>query len=313
MKKLPLAAAVLIIFLSGTLFADDYQWNLVNALVRNDFQAVENILKENINTMAAPDKRLVVNFTLNYSYGENTLRLFDLLRRHNIHPNSFDLYTAINRNQSDDVIQLILHSGAEPNGEILLLAMEKQRFDPAKQFIASGVDVNYQYPLSKSYADGMTSLLYAVKWNNHELVQLLVKSGSDINAQATDGNTALSIAQTNGNDSIYRYLLERGADAASTIILPMQNTGIAGILDNQSIDFQTGTYRLSGGYADIRFTGNTTIGNVSYTRSGRVNSGFFRVEENTLTLIIEGQTYRYTIDSTVSFSGNGEVWVRTGN
>ena len=310
MKKTPLAAVVLIFFLTGTLYADNYQWDLVNALVRNDFQTIENILKENVNTMQPPDKRLVMNFTLVYSRGENTLRVIDLLQAYDIQPNSFDVYTAINRNQPDAVVQLLLRSGAAPNGEILLLAMERQRFDLAKQFIESGIDVNYQYPLSRSYADGMTPLLYASKWNNLELAKMLVESGAEINARASDGNTALSLAQ---NGPVYQYLLEQGAVETGGIVPPEQNTGIAGILDSQTVDFQKGTYRLSGSNVDIRFLGADNYGTISYTRNGRPNTGFFRIENNSMTIIIDGITYRYTIDSAVSFSGNGEVWVRIGS
>jgi len=75
----------------------------------------------------------------------------------------------------------------EANGEILLLTMEKQRFILAHQFIESGIDVNYQYPLTKSYADGMTPLLYAVKWDNFDLVKLLLEHGANINARAKNG------------------------------------------------------------------------------------------------------------------------------
>ncbi|MDR0316586.1 MAG: ankyrin repeat domain-containing protein [Treponema sp.] len=301
------------IFLTGTLFADDYQWNLVNALARADFQAIENILKTNINTMSAPEKRLVINFTIIYSHGENTLRVFDLLQKYNIHPNSFDLYTAINRNQSDAVIQFLLQSGIEPNGEILLLAMVKQRFDIARQFIEAKVDVNYQYPLTRPYADGMTSLLYAAKYNNFELVQLLLDHGANINAMAKDGTTALSIAQRNGNNLIYNYLMEHGASQTGNNILPPQNTGMASILDNQLVDFQTGTYRLFGGNADIRFSGNNRSGNISYTLNGRASNGLYRIENNNITIIMEGRTFIYNMDSNTSFSGNGEVWVRIGN
>jgi hypothetical protein len=30
-------------------------------------------------------------------------------------------------------------------------------------------------------------------------------------------------------------------------------------------------------------------------------------------ITIEGKTFIYKIDSNISFSGNGEIWIRTGN
>jgi hypothetical protein len=326
MKKVHFTVVILIFF-SGALFAADYTWDLVNALLNNDFQKIENILKENINTMSAADKRLVMSFSLTYSYGENTLKVFALLRKYNIRPDSFDLYTAINRNQPDAVIQLLLDNGTEPNGEILLLTMEKQRAVLAKRFIEKGVDVNYQYPLSKDYADGMTPLLYASRQNNLELVELLLEHGADINAKAKDGNTALSIAFTNGNTPIYNYLKEHGAvETENNTVPPSQTagissildnqiptTGISGILNNQIINFQPGTYRLLGGSADIRFSGSTTFGAINSITNGTAHNGSYRIEGSNMTLIMEGRTFVYRIDSSMSFSGNGEVWARIGN
>jgi hypothetical protein len=302
------------ILCSEIIYADDYKWDLINALVNNNFKAIETILKTNISTMSSTDKRLVMNFVLNYSSGGNTLRACELLLNYNILPTAFDLYTAINRNRQDNVIQFLLQNGAYPNGEILLLTMEKQRFDLAKQFIEARIDVNYQYPLSKSYADGMTPLLYAAKWNNFEMVKLLVEYGANVNIRSVDGNTALSIAYANNNDVIYNYLMEHGATELANNNTPLQNTGISSLLNNdESINFQKGTYRLFNGTMDITFLGNTNSGNINYTKNGRINTGVYRINENDLTIIIEGHTFIYKIDSNISFSGNGEVWIRIEN
>ena len=305
--------ALLIFFiLAGILYADDYRWDLVNALIQGDFQLIENIIKENVNKMSVPDKRLVMNFALTYSYGDNTVKAVNLLRKYNINPYSYDLYTAINRKQPDDVILLLLQYGVKANGEILLLAMEKQRLNLAKQFINEGIDVNYQYPLSKSYADGMTPLLYASKWNDFEMVKLLVENGAGINARAKDGQTALSISRTNANAQISGYLLEHGAEETGGGVPPEQS-GISDILDSQITNLQTGTYRLFGGNTEIKFYGNGVSGNISYTRSGRINNGSYKTEGDNLTITIEGRIFIYTVNSNMSFSGNGELWMKTAN
>ena len=314
MKKTFFSIVILIIFLSAAVYADEYRWDLINALFRNDLETIENILKRNITTMPTAEKRLVMNFAINYSTGENTLMVCELLLKYGIRPDAFDLYTAINRNRQNNAIQFLLQNGAVPNGEILLLTMEKQRFDLARQFIEAGIDVNYQYPLSRNYADGMTPLLYASKWNNFEMVKLLVEHGANINIRAVDGNTPLSIARANNNDAIYNYLMERGADELAISNTPPQNTGISSLLDNNgSINFQKGTYKLFSGNTEIKFLGNTNSGNITYTINGRLNNGFYRIEGNNLTITMEGRTFAYKIDSDISFSGNGEVWVRIGN
>jgi ankyrin repeat protein len=312
MKK-TLFCIILFLFLSKTASTEEYRWELIKALTGNDLVTIENILKTNIAAMSQTDKGLVMNFALNYSSGENTLKVCELLQKYNINANAFDLFTAINRNRQNNTIQFLLQNGAVPNGEILLLVMEKQRFDLAKQFIETGVDVDYQYPLSKNYADGMTPLLYASKWNNFEMVKLLTERGANINMQAVNGDTALLLARKNNNETIYNYLTGLGAVERANYNTPVQNSGISSMMDNnETVNFQKGTYKLLNGTMEIKISGNTNSGNISYTRNGRLNNGFYRIEGNSLTLIMENRTFVYKIDSSMSFSGNGEVWVRTG-
>jgi hypothetical protein len=298
------------IFLCQSLYAQNYRWNLIEAFAVNDFAAIENILNRNIGSMSDAEKRLVMNFAMNYSYGENAVRSLDILERHNIRPGGYELYTAIERGQPDVLIRSILARGVEPNGEILLLAMEKQRFEIARQFIQGGVNVNYQY-------EGMTPLLHAARWGNLELARMLVDHGANINARDRNGNTALAIARNNGHIPVQDFLIERGAVESAYNDRPAQSaaaTGIAGLLDSQpgvlqTSDLLTGTYQLSGGSVNIRLSAGT----VSYYRNGEVRSGIYRIDGGNLTLTMEGQAFVYRIISSTSFSGNGEVWVRTGN
>jgi hypothetical protein len=314
MKKALLSLIALAFILPQAIRADDYRQDFINALIRGDFGAVENIVKTNVPAMSATDKRLLMNMAINYSAGDNTLRVCELLLRYNIRPDGYNLYTAIARGRQDNAIQFLLRNGALPNGEILLLAMERQRFDLARQFIEAGVDVNYQYPLSRNNADGMTPLLYASKWGNLELLRLLVEKGANINMRDVDGESALSMAHANNNDAIVGYLTEHGAvESANSDYGPLQNTGISSLLNSGQIAFERGTYRLFNGTMEIRFLGNTNSGTLNYTRNGSLNSGSYRIENSNLTIVMENRSFLYRIDSNVSFSGNGEVWVRIGN
>lgn len=293
------------------IYSIDFTWDLINALSKGELENVDSIIGSNIKTMSAPDKRTVMNIAINHSSGENTLKVLELLLKYDIRPNSFDLYTAINRNRQNGAVQFILNNGAVPNGEILLLTMERQRFDLARQFIETGVDINYQYSLSRRGADGMTPLLYASKWGNIEMVKLLVENGAIINARAVNGDTALSIARGNNNDAILNYLLEHGATEFVRSASP-ENSGIFGVLDNQIFNFQTGSYVLSGGNRFMRFTGNKNSGNVNFVDSinSKVISGFYRVTGNNLNITLDGFTFNYRLDSNESFFGNGETWVK---
>ena len=312
--KIPIA--IFLFFFYGVLFANDYRWNLVNALVRNDFTTVENIINQNINIVPAVERRLIMNLAITYSRGYTTLRTLDLLQSFNVHPVAFDLYTAINMNQPDTVVRFIMNTPVAANGEILLLAMERQRFDLAKEFISAGADVNFQFPLSRFDTDGMTALLYASRFNNFELVQMLLDHGANINARNSDGSTALAIAQMNGNTQISDFLIERGA--VQNIPAPVQSQqpltgGIASFLNNQTVEFQPGTYRLSGGNRDLTFTGNANSGRISFLRDNRLFNGSYHAHGGNLTMMMDGRLFVYRIDSNMSFSGNGETWVRIGN
>jgi hypothetical protein len=329
MKKL-LSTAILALcaaFLAPGLQAGDFKWDLVNALTKNDTPTSERLIHENAGAMSASEKKLVVNFVLNYTRGENTKKLLEFLKNNNILVSQFDLYTALNRSQDDSVIRFILDQGIIPNGEILLLAAEKQRFNFVKQFAGMGADVNYRYPENKAYTDGMTALLYASMWNNLELVQFLVEHGANINWYAKDGRSAASIAYENGHMPVYSYLKEQGADfdpdpvsvsPAPGVSSPPSEanggTGILGLLNSQAPALRNGTYRLSGNTTEIKLTGAANPGTISYTNSmGRANSGFFLVNGSILTLAMEGRSFTYNILSDVSFSGNGETWVKTGD
>ena len=316
LKSIPTALFLAVFFWQALSFAhaDDFRWNLVNALSKDNFQEVETIIQAGINSMSATERRTIMSFVLTYSRGDTALQTINLLAGYGVIPNSYDLYTALYMNQPDSVIRSILDYGAAANGEILLNAMERQRFNFARQFIEMGVDVNYSYPLARRYADGMTPLLHAARWNNFELVSLLLEKGANLNARNNEGETALSLAQANGNTQISNLLIEKGASVSSGGIpsQPQSSSGMASVLNNQT-ELQRGTYRLTGGDINIRLTGSPNAGTVSYTMNSRPSTGAYRIDGSNLTVTMEGRTFVYTINSAASFSGNGESWVRVGD
>lgn len=321
MKKI---AAVLLFFIAYALSANDYKWDLINALSRNDYPAAEKLINANIEKVSAAEKPLIMNFALTYSRGETTLQVLNLLQRYNICPGAYDLYTAIGRNQPDSVIYFIVNQGVRANGEILLLAMEMCKFDLAKQFILDGADINYHYPLTKNYADGMTALLHACKNDNLELVMMLVERGANINIRDKSGGTALSYAQANENQQMSEFLILKGANPNfhNTVRGDTERSGgIGSFLDTGVFEFKPGNYRLSrtGAAAttdadrNLRFSGSASYGIIGLVRNNRALTGTYQSAGGGLTLILEGRSFAYRIDSENSFSGNGEVWVRTGD
>ena len=61
-------------------------------------------------------------------------------------------------------------------------------------------------------ADGMTALHWAVRADDLETVQLLIRAGANVKAANRYGMTPLSLAATNGNAAITDVLLKAGAN-----------------------------------------------------------------------------------------------------
>lgn len=60
--------------------------------------------------------------------------------------------------------------------------------------------------------DGNTALIKACENNNHDVAELLISQGADVNLQNKDGNSALYFAATYGRFGTMSLLLENGAD-----------------------------------------------------------------------------------------------------
>jgi hypothetical protein len=165
--------------------------------------------------------------------------------------------------------------------------------------------------------------LHASKNNNFDLIKLLVERGAFIDARNKEGNTALSIAQSNGNSQISEYLIESGANQNHGNIvrsqsydqsqLQLNSGGIGSFLDSQLKEFQPGKYRLSKGNRDLQFTGTENFGNVGFIRNNRTYNGTYQINGTNMIVILEGRTFIYSVDTSSSFSGNGETWVRVTN
>jgi hypothetical protein len=315
-------ALVLLLLVHGAARAENFMGDLAGALSRNDVKKAEEIITGAVGQMTAAEKRQAYSFVLNYSRRESALPLLEVLYKNNIHAAPYDLYAAIDRLHHDGVIEFLLNDGAAPNGEILLLAAEKGRFNWVRRFVELGAATDYKYPGDKPYADGMTALLHASRGNSLETVKLLVEHGADIEARAKDGSTAASIARANNFPDIYRYLLERGApDSPANVPVPAARNetaadgqgGIAGVIENNKT-LKMGTYRLAGAATEIRFIGANSSGNILYKNSqGIMGTGYFQMEGGLLTILLGNTPYHYQIDTGTSFSGSGEKWSRTGD
>jgi uncharacterized protein len=86
-------------------------------------------------------------------------------------------------------------------------------------------------------ADGMTALHWAVRADDADTVQVLLKAGADANAANRYGITPLSLAATNGNAAVTRALLKAGANPnapgpdGETILMTAARAGSADVVN----------------------------------------------------------------------------------
>ena len=106
---------------------------------------------------------------------------------------------------------LVAGMAAQPDLR-LVTAAEQQHPQRVRELVGAGVDVN------AATADGATALLWAVHWDDHDLVSLLLGAGADPNAAEDHGITPLAMASENASAEMVEVLLAAGVkpDAAQT-------------------------------------------------------------------------------------------------
>ena len=97
-------------------------------------------------------------------------------------------------------------------------------------FAAEREDINTVGP------DGTTPLHWAVRADDLQKVESLIRAGAKVNAADRYGITALNLASVNGNAQIVRKLLEVGADpnvvdlTGETVLMAAARTGTPDVL-----------------------------------------------------------------------------------
>ena len=97
-----------------------------------------------------------------------------------------------------------------------------------REALEAGADI---HAVNKSHA---TALMFAVRHNSAEAVNVLLEAGADVNAQDDDGNTALIYAAGYCDEDMLEVLTGHGADGTIT------NSAGYG-----AIDYARGNYRLT--------------------------------------------------------------------
>jgi ankyrin repeat protein len=128
------------------------------------------------------------------------------------------------------LLALSITLSATGAGKTTLIDAVKAGDRAAMRTLLTRSAVNIQEP------DGMTALHWAVRADDAETAQLLIRAGANVSAANRYGVTPLSLAATNGNAVITRALLKAGANAnavgpdGETILMTAARAGSADVV-----------------------------------------------------------------------------------
>jgi ankyrin repeat protein len=103
-------------------------------------------------------------------------------------------------------------------GDVLILAAQEGHIDVVKALLANGADINAQN------SDGDTALIFAVRGGHIDVVKALLDKGADINAKNSDGDTALILAVRGGHVDVVNALLAYKVDGKVAIDMDLKVT-----------------------------------------------------------------------------------------
>lgn len=189
---------------------------LVIAITKNDYQEVKKIVDEEDCKVDFYYKELT---PLMFASKEGYIDIVKILLQAgaNVHVTTMDGVTAIMGAVQQGhavVVQMLINAGAKVNVEYaggnmtpLMLCCVLGKDDMAKILIDAGADVNF-----RSKATGESCILVASRNNAIKVVELLLKSGANVNDLDNQSHSPLMYAAHLDSPEIVELLLKNGAN-----------------------------------------------------------------------------------------------------
>lgn len=121
---------------------------------------------------------------------------------HNLHDETNDVNVSSSKSYHVGKVKDLLQACEENNNLWLTSLLKNHTVSLSSSNVEKSLDVN------SSDRDGWTSLHWASRHNNVEMLSSLIKVGGDVNLKTTTGDTPLSLACLYGNKSSGLLLLE---------------------------------------------------------------------------------------------------------
>lgn len=101
--------------------------------------------------------------------------------------------------------------GRKKFSKLLFKAIYKKDYNKVGSLLKKGADPNYFYKEADDDA-GRTPLIHAVQWHQNQIVDLLLKSGADVNVSNNAGITAFHLVCYYGDLELIKKFLKNGAN-----------------------------------------------------------------------------------------------------
>ena len=194
-------------------------FRLVDAVTRQDWQAVRILLAEGVDADAPrADGTTALLWAAHWDDLETVNRLIEAgadanaAEDHGVTP-----LMRASENASLAVARALLAAGADPNASqtsgltALMIAAGTGSLDLVRALLAHGADVN-----ATTRETGATALMWSVDAPHPAIAHLLLESGADVEASSAKGFTPLLFAALNGDIELARMLIAAGADVNGT-------------------------------------------------------------------------------------------------